>query len=91
MATSAGRAARMPTTVNTRPPTSDMTAEVCTVLRTRSGSRAPTPCATTTVVPAAMPVNRLTTMFTRLLVPPPTAASACLPTNWPTIMASKVL
>lgn len=68
-----------------------MASEVCTVRRTPAKFCAPYCCATTTVVPEATPTNRLTMTLISVPVTPPTAASACLPTNWPTITASAVL
>ena len=73
------------------PATTASASEVCTARRTPARRFAPTSWAMTTVVPADSPTNRLTIRLISVPVVPPTAASACLPTNCPTIIASAVL
>ena len=43
------------------------------------------------MAPDEIPTNRLTNRLMSTPVEPPTAASACLPTKFPTTMASAVL
>ena len=91
MALSAQGAAATPTAVRPSPAARASATEVCTVPPTLSASCAPYACAMTTVVPEASPTNRLTKKLMREPVAPPTAASACVPTNCPTMTASAVL
>ena len=68
-----------------------MAMEECTALRTPSKSPGAVALGDDTVVPEAMPTNRLTNRLISVLVEPPTAARAMVPTKLPTTTASAVL
>ena len=72
------------------PPTMASAIEVWTDFEMFSRSFAPKNCETMTVAPEETPTKKPTS---RLMTVPvvPTAASACLPTYWPTTTVSTVL
>ena len=70
-----------PMIINRTPPISENATAVCTAQCTLSGFLAP----------LERPTKKPTRRLIRVLVVPPTAASACLPTKRPTTTASAVL
>ena len=88
--TSIGLTSSMPAAVNTTESRNVKSITVCTASCTRSRSPAPQPWAITTPAPVAKPVNTPMSVLMMLVVEP-TAASACLPTKFPTTMLSTVL
>ena len=82
---------KYPKTDSPAPPSSARATAVCTVRDTSCSCRAPKNWDMITVAPEERPTKKPTIRLIRLPVEPPTAASACLPTYLPTIMASAVL
>ena len=88
--TSIGRASRIPSAINTKPPATAVISAVCTVSCASSKSFAPRKRATSTFAPTEIPMKKLTSRLISELVEP-TAAIALLLTNRPTTMISVAL
>ena len=82
---------RRPMAVIAMAPAMERANAVCMDLEIFSSSLAPKCWDITTVAPAERPVKKPISRLITVPVPPPTAARACLPRNWPTTTASTVL
>ncbi len=80
-----------PKIIRAKPPARAKAMVVCTARWVPSVSQAPNSWEMTTAAPEEMPTNSPTSRLMRVLVAPPTAARACLPTYCPTMTASAVL
>ena len=84
-------AVRIPNTVIKIPPTSESDRAVCTAFSVSRAFLEPKSCEITTPAPEETPTKKPTMRVRYTAVPPPTAASASFPSNFPIITASIVL